>query len=142
ILRQDEVLSAPLGAPTEPIAPKRKLVTILFADVVDSMTLAATLDPEAFHGLLQRYFEAVETVVARHGGTIEKFAGDAAMAAFGVPVTHEDDALRAARAAVELQAAAAGLELPIRVGVAAGEVLAGDSSSRQRFVTGEAVGLA
>src|SRR5207248_1479548 len=120
ILRQDESLAAPLAPAAEPPAPKRKLVSILFADVVGSMTLATTLDPEAFHALLQRYFETVEAVVARHGGTIEKFAGDAAMAAFGIPVVHEDDVLRAARAAVELQAAAAGLELEIRVGVEAG----------------------
>jgi DNA-binding SARP family transcriptional activator len=141
ILRQDESLAV-VAASAEPAAPKRKLVTILFADVVESMSLAASLDPEAFHGLLQRYFETVRAIVARHGGVVEKFAGDAAMAVFGVPVAHEDDALRAARAASELQAAATRLDVEIRVGIETGEVLAGDASSGQRFVTGEAVGFA
>src|SRR5207244_8667655 len=107
ILRQDHALLAPAaGAADAPVAAKkRKLVTMLFADLVESMTLAATLDPEAFDGVLQGYFETAEAVLKRHGGTIEKFAGDSVMAAFGVPVAHEDDALRAARSAVELQAA-------------------------------------
>src|SRR5207247_670370 len=128
ILRQDVALLAPAPpAAATPAVAKRKLVTILFADVVESMALAETLDPEAYHALLQRYFDAVEAVVTRHGGTIEKFAGDAAMAAFGIPVAHEDDALRAARAALELQAARASLQLEVRVGVETGEVLAGDA---------------
>ena len=104
ILRQDESLlleEAPLARPAMQF---RRLVTILFVDVVESMALAEALDPEALGRVLQSYFETVSAAIVRHGGTVEKFAGDAVMAAFGIPISHEDDALRAARAALDIRA--------------------------------------
>src|SRR5262249_11859330 len=126
ILRQDESLVAAAAATSAP--RKRRLVTVLFADVVDSMALATRLAPEAFHALFERYFETVSAVVRRHGGTVEKFAGDAVLAVFGVPVAHEDDALRAARAAIELQESVGPLDLPVRVALESGEVIASDAT--------------
>ncbi len=130
----------------------RRLATILFCDVVESMALADTLDAEALGQVLRLYFDTVSAALMRHGGTVEKFAGDAVMAAFGVPVSHEDDALRAARAAFEIQAGVAalgerlaaehGIGLEVRVGIAAGEVVATPTDTRQRFVAGDAVGVA
>jgi len=81
---------------------QRKTVTALFCDVTGSTSLGETLDPERLRTLLARYFERMKTIVERHGGTVEKFIGDAVMAVFGIPVVHEDDALRAVRAAVEM----------------------------------------
>jgi class 3 adenylate cyclase len=133
-------------APRE--AERRKTVTILFADLVDFSTLALELDPEVLRGVLNAYFDVVRTVVERHGGTVEKFIGDAAMAAFGIPELHEDDALRAVRAASELHEALAelqsqhGVVLALRVGVNTGEVLTADPSSGESFATGGAVVLA
>jgi len=146
ILRQDESLML-AGAAAPGAAPAmqfRRLVTMLFVDVVGSLALSETLDPEAMHAVMRRYFDAVSAAVDRHGGTIEKFAGDAVMAAFGVPVAHEDDALRAARAALEIQGAIAGLDerLAVRIGIETGEVLATGERQQQRLVTGDAVGVA
>jgi DNA-binding SARP family transcriptional activator len=127
---------------------RRKTVTVMFADVVDSSTLAAQLDPEVLRSVMRTYFDVVRSVVERHGGTVEKFIGDAAMAVFGIPELHEDDALRAVRAATELQDAVGeldpdrGVALRICVGVNTGEVLASDSSSGESFATGGAVVLA
>ena len=108
ILRQDESL---LPEPAATVTPMvfRRLVTILFADVVESMTLAAALDAEAVAEIMRRYFDTLTAAVTRHGGTVEKYAGDAVMAAFGVPVSHDDDALRASRAALDAQADVAAL---------------------------------
>ncbi len=152
ILRQDESLLLSGEAAARPAMQFRRLVTILFADVVDSMALAEALDPEALGEVLRRYFETVSAVLSRHGGTVEKFAGDAVMAAFGIPVSHEDDALRAARAALDIQAALAalneqvshehGVKLDVSIGIETGEVLAAQTDARQRLVTGEAVGVA
>ena len=80
-------------------------MTVVFCDVTGSTELGESLDPEALRALLARYFERMNTIVERHGGTVEKFIGDAVMAVFGVPVLHEDDALRALRAAVEMREA-------------------------------------
>ena len=80
----------------------RKTVTVLFADVTGSTALGERLDPESFRRVMARYFEAASGCIERHGGTVEKFIGDAVMAVFGVPTVHEDDALRALRAAAEL----------------------------------------
>ena len=130
----------------------RRLVTILFVDVVESMALAEALDPEALGRVLQSYFETVSAAIARHGGTVEKYAGDAVMAAFGIPVSHEDDALRAARAALDIRVAVTalneqfahrhGVGVEIRIGIESGEVVATPNDARQRLVTGEAVGVA
>ena len=80
-------------------------MTVLFCDVVGSTSLGESLDPEALQGLLVRYFEQMKGIVESHGGSVEKFIGDAVMAVFGVPVAHEDDAMRACRAAVEMRQA-------------------------------------
>src|ERR671934_72224 len=84
-------------------ALSRKTVTVLFTDVVDSTPLTESLDPEAARVLMARYFDAMSAVIGRHGGTVEKYIGDAVMAVFGIPSAHEDDALRAVRAATEMR---------------------------------------
>jgi predicted ATPase/class 3 adenylate cyclase len=132
-----------------PASGARKTVTILFTDLVDSSRLSRTLDPEALWNLLTRYFEAMSAVVQKHGGTVEKYIGDAIMAVFGVPTLHEDDALRALRAAAEMRDTLATLnhdlqstwdvQLTSRTGVNTGEVIAGDHRRGHQFVTGEAV---
>jgi DNA-binding SARP family transcriptional activator/tetratricopeptide (TPR) repeat protein len=152
ILRHDPELELPRRderrpAPPRPEGDRRKTVTILFADVVDSSALAAKLDPEVLRVVMRSYFDLVGSVVERHGGTVEKFIGDAAMAVFGIPELHEDDALRAVRAATELHEALGALEtshvlLRICVGVNTGEVLATDPSSGESFATGGPVILA
>jgi class 3 adenylate cyclase len=152
ILRQDASLLPAQAAPVKPAMQFRRLVTILFVDVVESMALAEALDAEALGIVLRRYFETVAAVLSRHGGTVEKYAGDAVMAAFGIPVSHEDDALRAARAALDIHAAIAalteqlrrehGLGIEVRIGLETGEVVATPTEARQRLVTGEAVGIA
>ena len=78
---------------------QRKVVTVLFCDLVGSTALGESTDPEALRARMQRYFADLRTIVERHGGSVEKFVGDAVMAVFGIPVSHEDDALRAVRAA-------------------------------------------
>jgi class 3 adenylate cyclase len=88
----------------------RKVVTVFFTDVADSTALGERLDPELLRRVMWRYFDVVQGVLERHGGTVEKFIGDAVMAVFGVPVVREDDALRAVRAAVELGEALRGLD--------------------------------
>jgi class 3 adenylate cyclase/predicted ATPase len=130
----------------------RRTVTVLFCDVVDSTPLGERLDAETLRRVLGSYFEAVRTVLERHGGTVEKFIGDAVMAVFGLPTLHEDDALRAIRAASGLRAAVApldeelardhGLRFRLRAGVATGEVVAGDPGGGQSFATGETVVVA
>ena len=118
---------------------QRKTVTVVFCDVVGSTALGESSDPEALRALLARYFEQMRTIVERHGGTVEKFIGDAVMAVFGVPVLHEDDALRAVRAAVEMRSALPELGVEGRIGVSTGEVVAGTA---ERLVTGDAVNVA
>jgi len=117
---------------------QRKTVTVLFCDVTGSTELGERLDPEALRALLARYFERMKTIVERHGGTVEKFIGDAVMAVFGVPVLHEDDALRALRAAVEMREAFPGLGIQGRIGVTTGEVVTG---TEERLATGDAVNV-
>ena len=78
-------------------------MTLLFCDVTGSTALGERLDPESLRSVMARYFDAARLVVERHGGSVEKFIGDAVMAVFGIPVLHEDDALRAVRAAAELR---------------------------------------
>ena len=118
---------------------QRKVVTVLFCDVVASTELGDSTDPETLQGLLAAYFRRMSSIVEAHGGTVEKFIGDAVMAVFGVPQVHEDDALRACRAAVEMRAALPELGLEGRVGVNTGEVVTG---TEERLVTGDAVNVA
>ena len=106
----------------------RKTVTVVFSDVTGSTALGESTDPEALRALLARYFERMKTIVESHGGTVEKFIGDAVMAVFGVPLTHEDDALRACRAAVEMRDALPALGIRGRIGVNTGEVVTGTRS--------------
>src|SRR6188508_1253884 len=108
---------------------QRKTVTVLFCDVTGSTALGESTDPEALRALLARYFERMKGIVESHGGSVEKFIGDAVMAVFGVPVAHEDDALRACRAAVEMGDA---VNVAARLEQAAqpGEVLVGDATLR------------
>ena len=119
---------------------ERKLATVLFVDLVDSTGLVSTTDPEIVRRRVDRFFEQASECIERHGGLVEKFAGDAVMAAFGVPQAHEDDAERAIRAALAILEATADLGLEARVGVEAGEVVVGDGDST--FATGEAINLA
>ncbi len=93
---------APLGE-AAPVREVRKTVTVFFCDVSGSTALGERIDPRASGASWARYFETAKTIVERHGGTVEKFIGDAVMAVFGVPAVHEDDALRAVRAAAELR---------------------------------------
>src|SRR6478735_8092860 len=113
----------------------RKVVTVMFCDVVGSTALGESVDPEALRGLLARYFERMQTIVERHGGSVEKFIGDAVMAVFGVPAVHEDDALRACRAALEMRKAFAELGIEGRIGINTGEVVTG---TEERLATGDA----
>src|SRR3954454_22244932 len=123
----------------------RKTVTVLFADLVDSTPLGESLDPEQLRGLMNRYFAEMRTVIERHGGSVEKYIGDAVMAVFGIPTVHEDDALRAVRAAEEMRAALAQLNeeldepLAVRTGLATGEIVTGEGDT---LITGDAVNLA
>src|SRR5262245_54513437 len=127
------------GTPLSFEAPRevRKTVTVLFCDVTGSTALGERLDPEATRRLMARYFETARGILERHGASVEKFIGDAVMAVFGIPQVHEDDALRAARAAAELRAAVR--EVQLRIGVNTGEVVAG---SGETLVTGDAVNVA
>jgi class 3 adenylate cyclase/tetratricopeptide (TPR) repeat protein len=122
-----------------PSREQRKTVTVLFCDVTGSTALGESVDPEALRALLARYFERMKEIVERHGGTVEKFIGDAVMAVFGVPVVHEDDALRAVRAAIEMREALPQLGVQARIGVNTGEVVTG---TEERLATGDAVNVA
>src|SRR5947199_272210 len=120
------------------VSAHRKVVTVLFCDVVGSTSLGESVDPEALQGLLARYFDRMKGIVESHGGTVEKFIGDAVMAVFGVPVVHEDDALRAVRAAWEMRDALPELGVQARIGVNTGEVVTG---TEERLATGDAVNV-
>jgi class 3 adenylate cyclase len=142
------LLTGQARGPTE----TRRVVTVLFSDLAGSTALGDELDPESLRQLMTRYFQEMGAVVRRHGGTTEKFIGDAIMAVFGVPRLHEDDALRAVRAAVAMRHALQGLNkefeghwgvrILTRTGVNTGEVIAGDSSQGESFVVGDAVNVA
>jgi class 3 adenylate cyclase/tetratricopeptide (TPR) repeat protein len=121
------------------VSAHRKVVTVLFCDVVGSTALGESVDPEALQGLLARYFERMKGIVELHGGAVDKFIGDAVMAVFGVPVAHEDDALRACRAAVEMRDALPEVGVEGRIGVNSGEVVTG---TEERLATGDAVNVA
>ena len=127
----------------------RKVVTVLFCDLVAYTELGERLDPESLQLAMSRYFEQAAAVLGQHGGTIEKFVGDEVMAVFGVPAVREDDALRAVRAAAALRESLSSLEpvpasgagLEMRIGINTGEVVAGDPAAGHGFVTGDAVSV-
>jgi class 3 adenylate cyclase len=135
-----------------PPSEVRKTVTIIFTDLVASTSLGERLDPETVRRVMWRYFNAMQAAIEYHGGTVEKFIGDAIMAVFGLPTLHEDDALRAVRAAVEMRMALAqlneeldrepGIRIATRTGVNTGEVIAGDAAAAQKLATGDAVNVA
>jgi class 3 adenylate cyclase len=137
---------------TRPVTESRKTVTIVFTDVTGSTALGEQTDPEAMRRIMERYFEEMRSVLERHGGTVEKFIGDAVMAVFGIPAVHEDDALRAVRAAAEMRERLValneefererGIRIAVRTGVNTGEVVAGDPAEGQAFATGDAVNVA
>ncbi|HEU4913498.1 MAG TPA: adenylate/guanylate cyclase domain-containing protein, partial [Actinomycetes bacterium] len=143
--------AAPLRAPAAAAGETRKTVTVLFCDVTGSTALGERLDPEATRSVMTGYFAAMARVIESHGGTVEKFIGDAVMAVFGVPTLHEDDALRALRAAVGMRTALAelntdfeqryGARLAARIGVNTGEVVVGGDGSRGTVATGDAVNV-
>src|SRR5262245_32401444 len=142
----------PLANATPAGSRARKVVTVLFSDISGSTALGEELDPESLRQIMSRYFDATKDVLSRHGGTVEKFIGDAVVAVFGVPLAHEDDALRAVRAGVELRETldrlneefrrSWGVTVAARTGINTGEVIAGDPSGGDAFVTGDAVNLA
>jgi class 3 adenylate cyclase/tetratricopeptide (TPR) repeat protein len=144
------VCAAPL-TPTVASHETRRTVTVVFCDVTGSTAMGERLDPESLRRVMSRYFDEMRAALERHGGTVEKFVGDAVMAVFGVPIVHEDDALRAVRAAGEMREALValnkelerdhGVSLAARIGVNTGEVVAGDPQG-QTLVTGDAVNVA
>jgi class 3 adenylate cyclase/tetratricopeptide (TPR) repeat protein len=119
---------------------ERKLATVLFADLVASTEFVAGQDPEVTRRRVTTFFDGVRRCIETHGGTVEKFAGDAVMAAFGIPLSHEDDAERAVRAALGIRDLVKDLGLQARVGIEAGEVVVDETDST--FATGEAVNVA
>jgi class 3 adenylate cyclase/tetratricopeptide (TPR) repeat protein len=143
---------SPLSSDQPPGREVRKAVTVLFCDLTGSTSLGEGLDPESLRRVMQRYFDAMNSVLERHGGVVEKFIGDAVVAVFGIPRVHDDDALRAVRAAAEMRLALSslndeleqrwGVRLAIRIGINSGEVVAGDASLGQALVTGDAVNVA
>jgi predicted ATPase/class 3 adenylate cyclase len=144
--------ASPLGA-EDPAPPgARKTVTVVFCDVAGSTPLAEQLDPESMREVMTHFFRAMRGALERHGGTVEKFIGDAVMAVFGVPLLHEDDAIRAVRAAQAMRDELAALNLDLearfgvrvqtRIGVNTGEVVVGDAAAGQALVVGDAVNVA
>jgi class 3 adenylate cyclase/ATP/maltotriose-dependent transcriptional regulator MalT len=139
-------------APALPAQEVRKTVTIVFSDLKGSTAMGEKLDSEAVREVMSRYFDEMRDALERHGGTVEKYIGDAIMAVFGLPRVHEDDALRAVRAAAEMRERLAALNEELdrrwgvtvgnRTGVNTGEVVAGDPTTGQRLVTGDTVNTA
>ena len=142
--------ASPLEARSVP--DTRKVVTALFCDLVGSTELGERLDPEAVREVMATYYDRVRSVLDAHGGTVEKFIGDAVMAVFGVPLVHEDDALRAVRAACGTRDAVAvlrkdverdyGVEVQVRIGVATGEAVTGGGADREAMISGDVGNLA
>jgi class 3 adenylate cyclase/tetratricopeptide (TPR) repeat protein len=145
------------GSPLADQAPAtggevRKTVTVVFSDVTGSTAIGERLDPETLRRVMTRYFDEMREAVEAHGGVVEKFIGDAVMAVFGIPRLHEDDALRAVRAAAEMRERLRvlneelqrdrGVTIVVRTGVNTGVVVSGDESAGQRLVTGDAVNVA
>ena len=141
---------ADLQSASEP--ERRQLATLLFCDVSGSTSMGERLDAESVREIMSEYFHEMRSAIERHGGTVEKFIGDAVVAIFGVPTPHEDDPIRAVRAAWEMQQRVPALNdeldrrlgsrIALRIGVNTGEVVAGDASTRQSILTGDAVNVA
>jgi DNA-binding SARP family transcriptional activator/predicted ATPase len=139
----------PVAEPPEPEPPPverrervRRLVTVVFAELAGAAALGERLDPESLHDVLARYAETCAEVIEHHGGTVERFAGDAVVAVFGFPEAHEDDAWRAVCAATEVRGAVDRLGLEVKAGVNSGEVFVGLGSRREAFASGDALNLA
>ncbi len=153
-LNSERGQTQPLPGLTAP--EERRVVTIMFADIIGSTPLAAGLDPEDMRAILAGYFNLMAAQIRKHGGTVEKYIGDAVMAVFGLPVAHEDDPDRAIRAALDMQRALADFNaqrlaldpqatrLQMRIGITTGEVAApAGGLQRQDFlITGDAVNVA
>lgn len=154
--RASGLVLANTATPAEETTEQRRVVTILFADLASSTALAEDLDPEDARALLADFFGTMAREIHRHGGTVEKYIGDAVMAVFGLPVAHEDDPVRAVRAALDMQVALrqfnedrhamdpTAVELQMRIGINTGEVAAAGSASEGRdfLITGDAVNVA
>lgn len=154
--RAGALVMANVTTPPEETTEQRRVVTILFADLTSSTALAEDLDPEDARALLAGFFGTMAREIHRHGGTVEKYIGDAVMAVFGLPVAHEDDPVRAVRAALDMQAALrqfnddrltvdpSSLELQMRIGINTGDVAASGSASEGSdfLITGDAVNVA
>jgi class 3 adenylate cyclase len=142
----------PLEGGAEPVPELRRNISVIFADLVGSTMLGESLDAEALRYVTGRYFDTMRAAAERHGGTVEKFIGDAVVVLFGVPRVREDDALRAVRAAADMRAALSTLNdelqrdlavaLQIRVGVNTGEVIVGERRAGGSAATGDAVNVA
>src|SRR5437870_4996890 len=136
------------ATPLRTVAERRRIATLLFCDMSGSTAMGERVDAESVRDLMFRYFHEMRGAIERHGGTVEKFIGDAVMAVFGVPVAHEDDAFRAVRAASEMRKRLAelneyldadfGVRLAVRIGLYSGEFVSGDPSSGGALVTGDA----
>ena len=134
-----------------PIGHARKILTIVFCDVVGFTPMGDELDPETVRAVMTRFFEEMRDMLQRHGGTVEKYIGDAVMAVFGIPKLHEDDALRALRAAADMRNAltslnedlerTVGVSITTRTGVSTGEVLVSGAAIGPAVV-GDAVNVA
>jgi class 3 adenylate cyclase/tetratricopeptide (TPR) repeat protein len=141
-----------VAAPAASAQETRKVVSIVFSDLKGSTSMGEKLDSESLREVMTRYFDAMRVELERHGGVVEKYIGDAIMAVFGLPTLHEDDALRAVRAAAGMQHALVrlnddlerhwGVRLTVRTGVNTGQVVAGDPTAGQRLVVGDAVNVA
>jgi class 3 adenylate cyclase/tetratricopeptide (TPR) repeat protein len=135
-----------------PSREHRRMVSVVFSDLTGSTSMGEKLDTESLRRVMLRYYAEMRFALERHGGTVEKFIGDAVMAVFGIPTLHEDDALRAVRAAIEMKEALArlndelderwGVRLRTRTGVNTGEVVAGDPDLGEGFIVGDAVNVA
>lgn len=147
-----QACATPLTPEVYAQARVRKTITVVFADVSGSTAIGERFDPESVRSVMARYFSAARVALERHGGTVEKFIGDAVVAVFGIPILHEDDAIRAVRAAAEMRDALShmnqelesewGIGIAVRTGVNTGEVVAGDAATGGTLATGDAMNVA